>query len=479
MANLLGIDIGTSGCRVLVIDERGSIKKSATAEYPLSIPKPNWSEQNPEDWWAGVLECFDKIGNVAVDAIGLSGQMHGSVFLDSKNEVIRPAILWNDQRTLAECRQIDRIVGERRVRENTSNPPRTGFQLPKVLWLRNEEPLNFERVSKVLLPKDYIRFRLTGEFYTEVSDASGTGIFDVPNRRWSNEMLDRLQLPEDFFPEVGESFVATTRTQAGLPLPAGIPVVGGGGDQAAGAVGTGAVEPGIVSISLGTSGVVFTSLATPDFDPKGSVHTFCHANGAWHAMGVMLACGGAIRWVRDQFGRGKSYDELAKLAAQAAPGSSGLSFLPYLTGERSPHNDPQASAVWAGARPEHGPAEFVRSVFEGATFGLLDCFDALHSLGAGKGEVRVTGGGASNPFWVQMISDVFECPCTTLESDEGPAFGAAILAGVGVGVFTDVESASRATVRKERTYTHSGSNYARSYQKYRELYSCVKPWNLS
>ncbi len=472
MPKLLGIDIGTSGCKLLLIDETGRVLKSASAEYPLSIPQPMWSEQNPDDWWNGVQTCLAEIGEPDIDAIGLSGQMHGAVFLDAHDRVIRPAILWNDQRTTLECAQIDEIIGAQRVREITGNPPLTGFQLPKILWLRNNEPAHFTLVRSVLLPKDYIRFKLTGVKAAEVSDAAGTGIFDVSKRTWSSEMLAALDLDANLFPEVFESDVISART------PDGIPVAGGGGDQAAGAVGTGAVEPGIVSVSLGTSGVVFTSIDAPEYDPNGAVHTFCHANRRWHAMAVMLSCGGALRWYRDVFGQGNSYDQISEVASKAEVGCKALTFLPYLSGERSPHNDPFAKASWSGATLGHDASHFARSVFEGITFGLLDGFDALQKLGAKPGEVRVTSGGAKSQFWVQMLADVFQSKCLTLESDEGPAFGAAILAGVGIGLWPDVRSACRQVVRAKSVIEPTGTDYSHAREKYRQLYPCLKSWNL-
>ncbi|MBC8065854.1 MAG: xylulokinase [Chlorobia bacterium] len=447
MAKLLGIDVGTSGCKVLLIDESGHVLRQASSEYPLSVPRPMWSEQNPEDWWQGVQACLKEIGEPNPDAIGLTGQMHGAVFLDAADAVIRPAILWNDQRTAEECAQIDAVVGAELVRAITCNPPLTGFQLPKLLWLRNHEPENFAKVRSLLLPKDYIRFKLSGVKATEVSDASGTGAFDVPNRRWSSELMEAIEISPSVFPESFESDVVSGRTQASDYLSEGIPIVGGGGDQAAGAVGTGAVEPGVVSVSLGTSGVVFTAIDRPQFDPGGSVHTFCHANRSWHAMGVMLACGGALRWYRDSFGNGRTYDQLAAMASEVDPGSEGLTFLPYLTGERTPHNDPNSRASWSGATLAHGPSHFARSVFEGMSFGLLDGFSALKALGATCDEVRVTSGGAKSKFWVQMIADVFQTPCVTLESDEGPAFGAAILAGVGIGLWPSTSVACNQAIR--------------------------------
>jgi xylulokinase len=470
MLKLLGIDVGTSGCKALLIDETGKILKEAAAEYPISSPQPFWSEQDPEHWIAGVTECLIEIGERRPDAIGLTGQMHGSVFLDAHGQVVRPAILWNDQRTVAECEEIDRIVGPERVRQITCNPPMTGFQLPKILWLRNHEPENFSRVEKVLLPKDYIRYRLSGQFATEVSDASGTGLFDVPNRCWSSEMATVLDLPLSLFPPAFESDEATSRTNGEGFLEAGVPIVGGGGDQAAAAVGTGAVMPGITSVSLGTSGVVFTAIPEAAFDPKGSTHTFCHANRGWHAMGVMLSCGGALRWFRDTMAHGNSYDDLAKLADSVQPGAEGVRFLPYLTGERCPYIDPFATASFSGLRLGHSLPHLSRAVFESATDGLASAMELLGGLGATKDEIRVTGGGAKSDFWVQLIADMFDSRCVTLVIDEGPAFGAAILAGVAIGVWENVSAACAQVVKKRKQFLPRNINYNIVRGNLKELY---------
>ncbi|MHB8635587.1 MAG: xylulokinase [Fimbriimonadaceae bacterium] len=470
MARLLGIDIGTSGCKALLINESGNVLKQASAEYALSTPRPLWSEQDPEDWWAGVQHCLAHIEEKP-DAIGLTGQMHGAVFLDAADNVIRPAILWNDQRTAAECAVIDRDVSPERVRAITGNPPLTGFQLPKVLWLRANEPGNYARVRSVLLPKDFIRMKLSRVKATDASDASGTGAFDVNLRNWSTDLLDVLKVPPSFFPQVFESDEVCAETANGVPI------VAGAGDQAAGAVGTGAVVPGVTSVSLGTSGVVFTSLAEPRYDPAGAVHTFCHANRGWHAMGVMLSCGGALRWFRDAVSPGTPYDELTAKAAQAPAGCDGLSFLPYLTGERTPHNDPCARAAWAGLTLSHTRAHLARAVLEGVTFGLYDGFEVLKTLGADATELRVTSGGAKSRFWLQLVADVFGLPCVTLKSDEGPAFGAAVLAGVGIGAFPNIQSAAQQTVRVRDTTEPSGVDYLESRERYRNLYSSLKTWN--
>ncbi len=473
MAKLLGIDVGTSGCKVLLIDENGTVLKQASAEYPLSVPRPMWSEQNPEDWWQGVQTCLAELNEPNVDAIGVTGQMHGAVFLDENDQVIRPAILWNDQRTVEECKEMDQKVGLERLRSITCNPPMTGFQAPKLLWLRNHEPENFKKVQTVLLPKDYIRFRLTGVKATEVSDASGTGLLDVPNRTWSHEMLQALDLNESLFPRCFESSEVSGKTDLGIP------VVGGGGDQAAGAVGTGAVTEGIISVSLGTSGVVFTALKAANYDRAGAAHTFCHANGQWHAMGVMLSCGGALRWYRDTITPGLTYDQISAEASAVAPGCEGLTFLPYLTGERCPHNDPYARATFAGMTLGHTRSHISRAVFEGISFGLLDGMNLLLNLGTTASEIRVTSGGAKSPFWVQMLADVFEKPCSTLECDEGPAYGAAILAGVGIGIWPNVEVACARSIKIRSQVSPSSTNYHASYTKYRDLYVKTRDWNPS
>lgn len=476
VARLLGIDIGTSGCKVILIDETGKLLKQASAEYPLLTPQPMWTEQNPLDWWEGVKKCLIELGERNVDGIGVTGQMHGSVFLDSNDEVIRPALLWNDQRTTEECKTIEKIIGREELMKITCNPALTGFQLPKILWLRSNEPENFQRLKSVLLPKDYIRMMLTGDKATEVSDASGTGILDVPKRTWSENIMIGFDLPLGLFPKVYESDEVTGITREFPFLAAGVPVVGGGGDQAAGAVGTGAVDVGTISVSLGTSGVVFTSIHSPSYDAAGAAHTFCHANRSWHAMGVMLSCGGALRWYRDVFCSGENYDSIAKSAMQSKVGSSGVTFLPYLAGERCPHNDPFAKGAFAGMSLSTTKNDMNRSVIEGITFGLRDGFELLRDLGASAESINVTSGGSKSDFWVQMIADCFGVPCNRLEIDEGPAFGAAILAGVGIGVWDSVSNACKKTVAVRDTMVPRSSEYGRYHERYRNLYSNIKSW---
>jgi len=477
MAKLLGIDVGTSGAKALLLNEKGEVLAQGSAEYPLSVPHPLWAEQDPELWWQGVMACLEAIGEPNPDAIGVTGQMHGAVFLDKADEVIRPAILWCDQRTAAECEEIDRRVGAETFRDITCNPPLTGFQAPKLLWLRNNERENYDRVKSLLLPKDYIRMRLSGVKATEVSDASGTALFDVRHRRWSEQILGELDFDAKLLPEVFESDEVTAKTSGTGGLSAGISIVGGGGDQAAGAVGTGAVEPGVVSVSLGTSGVVFSSLKRPDKDPSGAAHVFCHANRAWHAMGVMLSCGGALRWLRDTMFHNQSYDNIARCALQAPVGAEGATFLPYLTGERCPYNDPRARGAFAGLTLGHDQNHIARAVFEGMSFGLLDGMQRLRSLGASADEIRITSGGAKSAFWVQMLADMFGKPCVTLASDEGPAYGAALLSGVGIGVWPDVQTACRKVIRVTKRVEPSGLDYSQVHERYGELYKALKPWN--
>jgi xylulokinase len=453
------------------------VLRQATAEYPLSTPKPLWSEQSPEDWWHGVLSCIQQIGESNPDAIGLSGQMHGAVFLDRAGEVIRPAILWNDQRTATECIEIDNSVGKDRYREIALNPPLTGFQLPKLVWLRNHELSNYQKLQTLLLPKDYIRWRMTGERVTEVSDASGIGLLDIRQRAWSDELISALELNSAWFPSIVESDGITGHTRGVPGLADGIPVVGGGGDQAAGAVGTGAVTPGIISVSLGTSGVVFSAVENPEYDPTDATHTFCHANRGWHRMGVMLSCGGAVKWARDTFLPSLTFDEMTNLAATSQPGSQGLSFLPYLAGERSPHNDPNLRGAYAGLTLAHGAADLARATFEGVTFGLLDGFRAIVGPTGTASQVRVTGGGAKSGFWSQLIADAFRASCVRLEVDEGPAFGAAILAGVGIGIWTSTQNACLEMVRVANVISPSGEDYGKHYDNFRSFSLPLRDWS--
>ena len=499
MSVFLGIDVGTSGTKTLAVREDGEILASANAEYPLSSPRPGWSEQDPADWWDAAAHTVRKVltsANIApgsVGGIGLSGQMHGSVFLDSAGEVIRPALLWNDQRTSAECAEIEERAGGREALiEMVANPALTGFTAPKILWLRNHEPQNYERVRQVLLPKDYVRYRMTGEFATEVSDASGTLLLDVRNRSWSADLLSKLEIDASHLPPVYESEeVSGSLSKAGaeaLGLPAGIPVVGGGGDQAAGAVGNGIVQQGVISATMGTSGVVFAHSDDVQIDPQGRVHTFCHAvRGKWHVMGVVLAAGGSVQWYRNQLGQMEvavarelgidPYELLTREAEQAPPGSEGLFFLPYLTGERTPHADPYARGAWVGLGLRHGRPHMARSVFEGATYAMRDCLDIIRDLGVPVEEIRLSGGGARSQFWRQLQADVYGQDVVTINASEGPAFGVALLAAAGTGAYRDVVEACQATIRVvDRTAMEPATQpvLTRAQEIYRQLYRSLK-----
>ncbi|HUS57474.1 MAG TPA: xylulokinase [Planctomycetota bacterium] len=493
MGYLLGIDIGTSGTKTILCDDTGRILASVSAEYPCDQPKPNWSEQNPAHWWEAakktICAVIAKAGvkGTDVSGIGLSGQMHGAVLLDKSAAVLRPAILWNDQRTGAECAQITATIGAKRLIELTSNPALTGFTAPKILWVRNNEPKLYGRVSKVLLPKDYVRFCLTGDFATEVSDASGTLLFDVKNRRWSKEMLHELQIDESFMPACYESPEVSGKVKANvaseLGIPAGTPVVGGGGDQAASAVGNGIVKTGVISATLGTSGVVFAFSDTVQTDPQGRVHTFCHAvPGKWHVMGVVLSAGGSFQWFRNNLGEPEKcvaqregvdpYDVLCREAAEAEPGSEGLFFLPYLTGERTPHANPNAKGGWIGLSARHRKSHLVRSTLEGITYGMKDSLEIIKGMHVAINEIRISGGGAASAFWRQVQADVYGQDVVTTNSNAGGALGVALLAGVGTGAFKSVEQACDSVIRVvDRTKVNAKT--AEIYRKYYPIYGVL------
>lgn len=495
----LGIDIGTSGTKTLAIDESGRILASASAEYPCEHPKPGWSEQSPELWWDATVETIRavlakgtfKAGDVT--GIGLSGQMHGSVFLDAAGNVIRPALLWNDQRTASECDQIERLAGGREALiRMVANPALTGFTAPKILWLRNHEPSHFDQVRQVLLPKDYIRYRLSGTFAAEVSDASGTLLLDVAHRRWSKELLAKLDLDIALLPPVFESDQVTAKVSAigskATGLREGTPIVGGAGDQPAGAVGNGIVRSGAVSATMGTSGVVFAHTPEVGFDPLGRLQRGCHAvPGAWHVMGVVLSAGGAFQWFRNNLGKREvetaktqgvdPYDLLSQEAAKAGTGSEGLFFLPYLTGERTPHFDPTAKGGWIGLTVRHGRPHLIRSVLEGATYAMRDSLELIREMGLELTEIRLSGGGARNPLWRQIQADVYGQDVCTINASEGPAFGVALLALVGTGAYSTVPEACDATIRVvERTKLDpiAKAYHDRAYPIYRKLYVDLK-----
>jgi len=481
LTQLLGLDLGTSGARCLAIDEAGRVTATATAAYPLHSPHPGWSEQDPEDWWSASRAVIAKVAHEVggdVQGLGLAGQMHGSVFLDSHDEVIRPALLWNDQRTAAQCQAITDRVGPERLNQITGNPALTGFQAPKILWLRDEEPDAYAGVATVLLPKDFVRLRLAGERATDVSDASGTLLLDLKTRSWSAEILDALEIDPQWLPSVFESSAqageVSRATASELGLGSGIPVAAGGGDNAAAAVGNGVVRPGLASCSIGTSGVLFAHADTLTPDPSGRLHTFCHAvPDRYHQMGVTLAAGGALQWWRDVLGR-HGYDELTELAASVPPGAGGLLFLPYLTGERTPHMDPRARAMFVGLCSRHGMAHMTRAVFEGVAFSLRDSLEIMKELGLDVAQIRITGGGARSPFWRQLLADVFARPTVRTVADEGPAYGAALLAGVAAGVFGSVEEAC-GVVRLGAEETEPDAGRARLYDDYYAAYTRLYP----
>lgn len=499
MSVYLGIDVGTSGTKTLAMRADGKILATATVEYPLSSPKPGWSEQDPEHWWQASIKSVKavlkqgKIKPADVAGIGLSGQMHGSVFLDSRGQVIRPALLWNDQRTSAECAEIEsRAGGRAQLIELVANPALTGFTAPKILWLRKHEPKNYERVKQVLLPKDYVRYRLTGEFATEVSDASGTLLLDVKNRCWSKTLLDRLSLDPAILPRVYESEEVSGTLSAGagklLGLPAGVPVVGGGGDQAASAVGNGIVRRGVISATMGTSGVVFAHSDSVQYDPQGRLHTFCHAvRGKWHMMGVVLSAGGSLQWYRNKFAQDQvalarkqkvdPYELITQQASEAPPGCEGLTFLPYLTGERTPHADPFARGAWVGLSLRHGREHLVRSVLEGATYAMRDSLEIIREMQVPVKEVRLSGGGARSKFWRQLQADIYGVKSVTTNSFEGPAYGVALLAAVGTGAYSSIVEACQETIKVDKTITPNAKTkrtYDAAYPLYQKLYRSLK-----
>ena len=486
----LGIDVGTGGSRALLIDESGAVKHAHTvAHREMTMERPLWAEQDPDDWWAASAQAVQgvlrdaQVDGAQIAGIGLSGQMHGSVLLDADGRVIRPALIWCDQRSQTQVDAINAKVGRENVLAYTANPVLTGFTLPKLLWVRDHEPANYERVRHLLLPKDYLRYKLTGEFASEVSDASGTALFDVVKRTWSKEMAAALGLDASILPRVYESAevtgVISPEAAQATGLKAGTPVVGGGGDQAASAVGNGIVSPGIVSCTIGTSGVVFAHLDQPNFDPLGRVHTFCHAvPGKWHVMGVTQGAGLSLQWFRNQLAPGVSYDDLMSEAATAPAGSQGLFWSPYLMGERTPHLDALARGGWLGLTASHRRAHLIRSLVEGVSYSLKDCLELLHGLGVDPAAVRLSGGGAKSPFWRQLLANVFATRVSTLASQEGSAYGAARLAAVGTGAYASVPEACAATIREADSLAPQpaeAATYQRGYDVYRTLYPTLKP----
>lgn len=499
MAYLLGIDIGTSGTKTLICDDAGNVLATALAEHTIQTPEPGYSEQHPEEWWAAVAKATQAVLKKArlkggdIRAIGLSGQMHGSVLLDAAGKVVRPAILWNDQRTARECEEIERAAGGREALiKLVANPALTGFTAPKILWLRRHEAKKFERTKRILLPKDYIRFCLTGEYATEVSDASGTLLLDVVNRKWSDELLGKLKIDKALLPACFESHEVTgkvSRAAAALTgLAEGTAVVGGGGDQAAGAVGNGVVQGGFVSATLGTSGVFFAHADSPTLDPAGRIHTMCHAAaGKWCVFGCVLSAGGSFQWLRNQLGhedavlakkrKVETYELLIEHAAGAPAGCDGLFFLPYLTGERCPYPDPLARGAWVGLTSRTDRNMLIRAVLEGVTFGMRDVLEIFNSMNVPVSQVRASGGGARSGFWRQLQADIYNRPLVLTNAAEGPAYGAALIAGIGAGAWKDAGEACKRSIRvTERVLPNrkSAVKYDRHYAVYHKLYGDLK-----
>jgi xylulokinase len=472
VASLVGIDVGTTGVKAIALSPDGDIQGRAERGYGLDTPRPGWAEQDPAAWWDATEAALAELEVKSLAGIGLSGQMHGLVVLDKDLEVLRPAILWNDQRTAAECAQIEDRLGFERVVELTGNRALTGFTAPKLLWLRNHEPDIYERVAHVLLPKDYVRLRLTGELAGDVSDASGTLLFDVGERRWSKEILDALDMDPAWLPAVLESPEVSGRSSAGVPVAAGA------GDQAAGAVGVGVDRAGTMSVALGTSGVVFAPLPGYRTDPLARLHVFCHAlPEAWHAMGVMLSAGGSLRWLRDLLEPGASYDSLLAEAQRWEPGAEGLTFLPYLAGERTPHADPDARGSFSGLSLRHDRGALVRAVVEGVAFGLRDGLELLRSLGAGSDVARVSGGGSRSKLWLQIVASIMGISLELTAVEEGAAYGAALLGGVAGGAFSSVSEAIDACVSVRGVVEPDPSwiaPYDDAYRRFRALYPALK-----
>jgi xylulokinase len=462
VTSLVGLDVGTTGVKAVELSPDGVVTGRAEKEYPLSTPRPGWAEQDPDDWVRAAKVALRRLGG-GDKSVGLSGQMHGLVVLDSEQRVLRPAILWNDQRTAAECAEIEERIGLGRLIELTGNRALPGFTAPKLLWLRRHEPEVYERIEHVLLPKDYVRLRLTGERATDAADASGTLLFDVPRRRWSEEVLDALEIPASWLPAAYES--------------PSVPSAPGAGDQAAAALGVGVDRPGPLSIVLGTSGVVFAALPGFAADPQARVHAFCHAApGGWHAMGVMLSAAGSLRWLRDAVGG--TYGELIAEAERWPPGAEGLTFLPYLQGERTPHADPNARGAFVGLTLRHDRGALVRAVLEGVAYGLRDSLELLRGLGVEAGVGRASGGGARSDVWLRIAATIFDLPLERPVVEEGSAFGAALLAGVAAGSFADVHEAVEVCVRTSGRIEPEPSwreAYEAGYARFRALYPALRP----
>ena len=497
MAYLIGIDIGTSGTKTVLFDEAGTTIASALREYPMSQPANGWAEQDPELWWNAVCETLKQvtagIDTSEIKGIGLSGQMHGSVLLDKNGNVLRPAILWCDQRTVAECEEITSIIGAQHLIELTANPALVGFTAPKVRWVYNHEPEIYAKIAKILLPKDYIRYKLSGEFATEVSDASGMLYLDVVNRCWSNEVLEKLDVDKNWLAPVYESPVISSVVNAEAAaltgLKAGTPIAGGAGDQAAGAVGNGIVREGVVSATIGTSGTIFAHTDTVKVHPSGVIQSFCHAvPGAWHLMGCTQGAGMSLQWFRNNF-CGPEMDTakimgvdpyylMDQAAAKVQAGCEGLIYLPYPIGERTPHCDADARGVFFGINPQHTRAHFTRAILEGVAFSLRDSLEILRDFGISTSEVRATGGGGKSKIWRKIQADVYNAPITTVQSCEGGALGVGILAAVGTALYSSVPEACDAIIRTNEPLAPDAEQakiYDGYFRLYDRLYQALKP----
>lgn len=489
MAYFLGIDTSTTATKALLIDKTGCVVAVAATEYPFETPRPLWSEQHPDLWWDGAQRSIRAVMHKSgVDAaqiggVGLTGQMHGLVLLDAAGEVLRPSILWNDQRTQSQCNEIHARMGREKFIQITGNVALTGFTAPKILWVKENEPDVYAKTAHVLLPKDFVRYKLTGDFAMDKADGAGTVLMDLQKRDWSDEVLSALEIPRAWMPPLFEGTQITGQVSASAAsatgLKAGTPVMAGGGDQAAQAVGVGAVKEGIVALTLGTSGVVFATTNNAFIESEGRLHAFCHSvPDKWHLMGVMLSAAGSLRWYRDTFAPASSYDDLLAPVTNVPIGSDGLLFLPYLTGERTPHPDPLARGAFVGLTVRHGMAHCTRAVLEGVAFGLKDSFELMKSAGLAKIEqVRVSGGGARSALWRQILADVFDTELVTVNTTEGAAYGAALLAGVGAGFWRDVDSACDSAIRvsgETPPIEAQASIYRRMYPLYRKLYPALR-----
>ncbi len=484
----LGIDVGTGGTRAVVVDEEGKVLASASSEHePFRALHPGWAEQDPEDWWRAAQDAISGAiaaggPEVKIAAVGLTGQMHGAVMLDAAGEVLRPALIWCDQRTGPQCDWLHENIGRERLIELTCNPALPNFTLTKLLWVKEHEPEIFARIAHVMCPKDYVRYRLTGTFAIDVHEASGTLLLDVTNRKWSAEVARVAGINEEWLPPLYESQqvcaqIASSAADA-TGLAAGTPVVAGAGDQGAGAVGMGILKPGAVSATIGTSGVVFAATDKPTRDPGGRLHTFCHAvPGRWHVMGVTQSAGLSLRWFRDTFAKGASYEALSRSAAEIAPGCDGLLWTPYLLGERTPHLDSHATAAFVGITAGHTAPHFTRAILEGVAFSLRDTFTLFSELGIPVSGVRLGGGGARGQLWRQIQTDIYGYPTEVLAAEEGGAYGAALLAGVGVGAWPDTDSACEASLEVAASFEpdpDAVTTYAAAYENFRAVYPALR-----